>query len=76
MTGAAARQAGGSAPRTRLAFVTKYRRGVPAADTLRCRQDATRKAGGDPGAKPREFNGEDDHAHLLAQYPPTANSAG
>ena len=29
-----------------------------------------RKACGDVGAELREFNGEDDHVHLLVEYPP------
>ncbi len=53
-----------------LAFVTKCRRGVPGADTIRCCQDAIRKAGGDFGADLREFNDEHDHVHLLGEYPP------
>ena len=52
-----------------LVFVTKYRRGVLDADMLR-RQDAMRKVCGDFGADMRDFNGEDDHVHLLAGYPP------
>ena len=53
-----------------LVFVTKYRHGVLNADMLLSREDAMRKVCGDFGAGPREFNGEDDHAHLLAGYPP------
>ena len=53
-----------------LVFVTKYRRGVPDADMLRSCQDAMRKVCGEFGAELREFNGEDDHVHLLVQYPP------
>ncbi len=30
-----------------------------------------RKVCGDVGAELREFNGEDDHVHLLVEYPPT-----
>ncbi len=29
-----------------------------------------RKVRGDFGAEPREFNSDDDHMHLLVQYPP------
>ena len=53
-----------------LVFVTKYRRGVLNADMLLPCQDAMRKVRGDFGAGLPEFNGEDDHAHLLAGYPP------
>ena len=35
-----------------------------------------RKVCGDSGAELREFNGEDDHVHLLAGYPPKAAVAG
>ncbi|HEX8006981.1 MAG TPA: IS200/IS605 family transposase, partial [Trebonia sp.] len=54
----------------RLAFVTKYRRGVLDDAMLRCCEAAMRKACGDFGAELREFNGEDDHVHLLVEYPP------
>ena len=53
-----------------LVFVTKYRRGVLDADMLRSCEDAIRKVCGGFGAELREFNGEDDHIHLLVGYPP------
>jgi REP element-mobilizing transposase RayT len=53
-----------------LVFVTKYRRGVLDADMLRSCQDAMRKVCDDFGAELREFSGEDDHVHLLVEYPP------
>ena len=53
-----------------LVFVTKYRRGVLDADMLRSCEDAMRKVCGGFGAELREFNGEDDHIHLLVGYPP------
>jgi putative transposase len=53
-----------------LVFVTKYRRGVPGADMLRCCEDAGRKVCGDFGASLREVSGEEDHVHPLARYPP------
>jgi putative transposase len=59
-----------SALHVHLVFVTKYRRGVLNADMLRCCDDAMRKVCGDFGAELREFNGEDDHVHLLVEYPP------
>jgi putative transposase len=46
------------------------------ADGLRCCGDAMRKVCGDFGADLREFNGEDDHVHLLAGYPPKVPVAG
>jgi putative transposase len=59
-----------------LVFVTKYRRGVPGADMLRCCEDAMRKVCGDFGAELREFNGEDDHVDLPVGYPPKVSVAG
>ena len=54
----------------------KYRRGVLGAGMLHCCQDTTQTVRADFGATLREFNGEDDHVHLLAEYPPkTAVSA-
>jgi REP-associated tyrosine transposase len=59
-----------------LVFVTKYRCGVLDADMLRCCEDAMRKVCGDFGADLREFNGEDDHVHLLVEYPPKVAVTG
>ena len=59
-----------SALHVHVVFVTKYRRGVPDAGMLHCCQDTTRKVCADVGAELREFDGEDDHVHLLAGYPP------
>lgn len=59
-----------SALHVHLVFVTKYRRAVLDADMLRYCEDAMRKVCGDFGADLREFNGEDDHVHLLVGYPP------
>jgi putative transposase len=51
-------------------FVTKYRRGVFNAQMLtRCEQ-VMREVCQDFGADLREFNGEEDHVHLLVHYPP------
>lgn len=53
-----------------LVFVTKYRRGVlDDAMLIRCEQ-VMREVCGDFGAELAEFNGEHDHVHLLAWYPP------
>ena len=57
-----------------VALVTTYRRGVLDADMLRCCQDTMRTVCGDFGAELREFNGEDDHVHLLVEYPPKVAS--
>ena len=43
---------------------------MPGAGMPRCCEDAVRKVRGDFGASLREFNGKDDHVHLLAGYPP------
>lgn len=59
-----------SALHVHLVFVTKYRRGVLDADMLDCCEQAMRKVCADFGASLREFSGEDDHVHLLVQYPP------
>ncbi|MEU9738609.1 IS200/IS605 family transposase [Micromonospora chersina] len=54
-----------------LVFTTKYRRGALTDPILtRCEQ-IMRDVCVDFGADLREFNGEDDHVHLLVHYPPT-----
>ncbi|TDB99828.1 IS200/IS605 family transposase [Micromonospora fluostatini] len=54
-----------------LVFVTKYRRGVfDDAMLTRCEQ-VMRNVCADFDTELREFNGEDDHVHLLVHYPPT-----
>jgi hypothetical protein len=65
-----------SALHVHLVFVAKYRRGVLDPDMLRSCQDAMRKVCGDFGAELRKFNGQDDHVHLLAEYPPKAAVPG
>jgi putative transposase len=53
-----------------LVFVTKYRRDVLDGEMLtRCGQIMRDVCAG-LGAELREFNGEDDHVHLLVHYPP------
>ncbi|MER5997033.1 IS200/IS605 family transposase [Nonomuraea angiospora] len=53
-----------------LVFITKYRRGAFTDPMLvRCEQ-IMRKVCADFEAELREFNGEDDHIHLLVHYPP------
>jgi hypothetical protein len=61
-------QARGSALHANLVVVTKYRRGMLDADMLRCCEGAMRKVRGDFGTELREFNGDDDHMHLLVEY--------
>ncbi|MCK9930827.1 IS200/IS605 family transposase [Frankia sp. Mgl5] len=59
-----------SALHVHLVFVTKYRRGVFNAEMIeRCAQ-IMRDVCDDFGALLVEFNGEDDHVHLLIEYPP------
>ncbi|MEV5085838.1 IS200/IS605 family transposase [Streptomyces sp. NPDC056159] len=53
-----------------LVFVTKYRRGVLDDTMLSVCEDTMRKVCEDFGAELKEFNGEDDHVHLLVHYPP------
>ncbi len=54
-----------------LVFTTKYRRGAFTDEILtRCRE-VMADISADFGAELTEFNGEDDHVHLLIQYPPT-----
>ncbi|KLL09735.1 MULTISPECIES: IS200/IS605 family transposase [Protofrankia] len=59
-----------SALHVHLVFVTKYRHGVLDTAMLdRCRQIMSEVCD-DFGATLAEFNGEDDHVHLLVHYPP------
>ncbi|WP_214326553.1 IS200/IS605 family transposase [Nonomuraea sediminis] len=53
-----------------LVFVTKFRRGAFTDPMLvRCEQ-IMREVCADFEVELREFNGEDDHVHLLVHYPP------
>lgn len=54
-----------------LVFVTKYRRGALTDDVLVTCENAMRKVCEDFGVDLREFNGEDDHVHLLIGFPAT-----
>ncbi|MCO1660386.1 IS200/IS605 family transposase [Pseudonocardia humida] len=54
-----------------LVFVTKYRRGVFTDEHLTAMQPVLADVCADFGAALVEFNGEDDHVHLLVEYPPT-----
>lgn len=54
-----------------LVFVTKYRRKVFTDDMLTFTEHTMRGACDELGADLVEFNGEADHVHLLAAYPPT-----
>ena len=53
-----------------FSLMTKYRRGALTQPILaRCRQIMSETCE-DSGATLTEFNGEEDHVHLLIQYPP------
>ena len=54
-----------------LVFVTKYRRGVFTAQMLTRCEEVMRAVCRDFGAELREFNGAEDHVHLLVHYPPS-----
>ena len=54
-----------------LVFVTKYRRGALTNPILARSEEIMRNICEDFGAELIEFNGEDDHVHLLVHYPPT-----
>jgi putative transposase len=54
-----------------LVFVTKYRRGVFTDAHLTAMRPVLAAVCADFGAALVEFNGEDDHVHLLVEYPPT-----
>lgn len=53
-----------------LVFVTKYRRGVFTKEILNDLHSIFDKVCNDFEAELIEFDGEDDHVHLLVNYPP------
>lgn len=53
-----------------LVFVTKYRQNVLTHDMLTDMETIMRDVCQDFDATLMEFNGEDDHVHLLVSYPP------
>lgn len=53
-----------------LVFVTKYRRGVFTSEHLSFLEKVFQEICKDFEVKLLEFNGEDDHVHLLVEYPP------
>ncbi|MPV51048.1 IS200/IS605 family transposase [Pseudactinotalea sp. HY160] len=55
-----------------LVFVTKYRRGALTPGILDDCEHTMRKVCTDFGCELREFNGEQDHVHLLIGFPATA----
>jgi putative transposase len=54
-----------------LVFVTRYRRGVFTGEHLTAMRPVLAAVCADFDAALVEFNGEDDHVHLLIEYPPT-----
>ena len=54
-----------------LVFVTKYRRGALTDAILADCEKVMRAVCEDFGCELREFNGEDDHVHLLVGFPAT-----
>lgn len=54
-----------------LVFVTKYRRGVLSDRALAVLNESFEDVCSDFDAQLVECNGEDDHVHLLVEYPPT-----
>ena len=55
-----------------MVFVTKYRREVFTRETLDTMHPIFSSVCSDFGAQLIEFDGEDDHVHLLVNYPPKA----
>lgn len=53
-----------------LVFVTKYRRGVLDADAIERLRAIFAKVCANFEARLIEMDGEDDHVHLLVEYPP------
>ncbi|NNH38718.1 IS200/IS605 family transposase [Acinetobacter sp. ANC 5380] len=53
-----------------LIFLTKYRKNVFNLDMLDSMREMFKKVCLDFEAELTEFNGEDDHVHLLINYPP------
>jgi len=54
-----------------LVFVTKYRRGVLSERAIEVIREAAAKVCADFESRLVELDGEDDHVHLLVEYPPT-----
>lgn len=53
-----------------LVFVTKYRRNAFTDTMLTRTEEIMRKVCADFEAELKQFNGEQDHVHLLVHYPP------
>ena len=59
-----------------LVFLTKYRKDVLTASMLESLNGLFSKVCADFEAELVEFNGEDDHVHLLVNYPPKVPISG
>ncbi len=53
-----------------LVFVTKYRRKAMTGEMLTRCEEIMREVCEDFEAELKQFNGEEDHVHLLVHYPP------
>ncbi|MFT4976245.1 MAG: putative transposase [Myxococcota bacterium] len=53
-----------------LVFITRYRRNALGQEALAIIEASCRKVCADFNTTLDEFNGEDDHVHLLVSYPP------
>ncbi len=53
-----------------LVFVTKYRKDVLTKESIESCGESFAKVCKKFGAQLKEFNGEEDHVHLLVNYPP------
>jgi putative transposase len=53
-----------------VVFVTKYRRNVITQDIMEAMKSIFIEICDNSGAKLLEMNGEDDHVHLMIEYPP------
>lgn len=58
-----------------LVFVTKYRKSIFGAAYLRTMEGIFEKVCGDFDSFLKDFNGEEDHVHLLVEYPPKVSIA-
>ena len=65
-----------SALHVHLVFVAKYRRRVFDGDAIDALRDIFAKVCTDFGAELRTCDGEDDHVHLLVEYPPKVSVSG
>jgi putative transposase len=52
-------------------FITKYRRGVLSGRAFEVVRDSMKSVCRDFDVVLKEIDGEDDHVHLLVEYPPT-----